>query len=73
MKQYRITVTEIGGNDGSVVGNETTNTDIFTQIVGETELSLRSLINAINTKPRVRTRNRKQTLVGAVTRVEAAK
>jgi hypothetical protein len=61
MKQYRITVTEIGGNDGSVVGNETTTTDIFTQVVAEADFNLRGVISAVNSKPR--TRNRKQTLV----------
>jgi hypothetical protein len=59
MKTYRITVTEIGGNDGSVVGNETTTTDIFTQVVPEADFNLRGVISAVNSKPRVRNRKPK--------------
>jgi hypothetical protein len=66
MKQYRITVTEFGGEQTAASVN-----DIFTQVVAEADFNLRGVISAVNSKPRTRTR--RQTLVGAVTRVEAAK
>jgi len=70
MKQYRITVTEFGG-DTSTGTTDGVAVDIFTQVVAEADFNLRGVISAVNSKPR--TRNRRQTLVGAVTRVEAAK
>jgi hypothetical protein len=61
MKSYRVVVIELGAEGAS---DAVTTREVFSQVLPEADFNLRGVINAVNSKPRVR--NRKQTLVAPV-------